>query len=143
MSSPVELADRYSRRRAMLFVIAAAVFLVIHAIVRPFEYAHADSGIDWWALNASVLLIALATGGGLLNRRRIRELVNDDVAQMNYRRSVFLGFWATVLLAFALYLWPAFAARSSRDALFVIVTTGIGASMLSFAWLELRAHRNG
>lgn len=83
----------------MLFVIAAAVFLVIHAIVRPFEYARADSGIDWWALNASVLLIALAIGGGLLNRRQIRELVNDDVAQVHYRRSVFIGFWATVVLA--------------------------------------------
>jgi len=143
MSSSIELADRYSRRRAILFVIAAAVFLVIHVVMRPFEYARSETGVDWWALNATVLLVVMATGGGLLNRRRIRELVNDDVAQMHYRQSVFVGFWTMVSLAVALYLWPDSGARSSRDALYVVVTTGIGVSMLSFAWLELRAHRRG
>jgi hypothetical protein len=142
MSSVVELADRYSRRRAILVAAASLIFLSIHAIGRPFLYAGASSGVDWWALNAGVLLVALATGGGLLNRRRIRALVNDDVAKANYRQSVFFGFWTTMLLAMLLYLWPAFRDRSARDALFVLVTAGIGVSTLMFAWLELRAHRD-
>ena len=142
MSSTIELADRSSRRRAILFVAATLIFLAIHAIGRPFQYAVAESGIDWWAANAIVLLIALATGGGLLNRRQIRELVNDEVARQNYRHSIVAGFWATMVLAFVLYMLPGFRERSLREAVFVLVTAAIGVSMFTFAALELRAHRD-
>ena len=140
--SPVEVADRYSRKRAAFVVLATLVFLLIHGIGRPFYYAASRHGIDWWAINAAALLAVLATGGGLLNPRRIRELVNDEVARLHHRQAAVIGFWVAMALSLALYLWPGFQERAARDALFLVVTAGVGAALLAFAYFELRAHRD-
>ena len=48
----------------------------------------------------------LATGGGLLNNRQIRVLVNDEVSRSNYRTSVVAGYWVAMTAAMAVYFWP-------------------------------------
>ena len=145
--SPVELADRVSRRRAILVAVAAIMFLGIHLALRPFFYARfqprADACIDWWAVNAGVLLAALATGGGILNRRAIRELVNDEVSRSHYRTAVHAGFWTAMGGGMALYLVPAFDGLGAHDVLYLLVTCALGLALLTFAALELRAHRDG
>jgi hypothetical protein len=142
-NSPVEIADQYSRKRAGLVAVAAVAFLVIHGIMRPFFYTTDHRSIDWWAINAVALLAALATGGGVLNRRQIRELVNDEVARKNYRQAVVAGFWVAMMLAMALYLWPGFRHFTARDASYLVVTASLGVALLAFAFFEYRAHRDG
>jgi hypothetical protein len=142
--SLVEIADRMSRRRAMVAAVAALWFLGVQAIARPY-FAGATASrarIDWWAVNAAVLLAVLATGGGLLNSPRLRALVNDEVSRSHYRTAVHAGYWVAMTIAMALYVGPAFLEFSARQAVYLIVTPSLGVALLAFAYLELRAHRD-
>lgn len=141
-TTPVEIADRYSRKRAALVVIAALAFFIIHAIGRPFFYAERHVTLDWWAINAIALLLLLATGGGLLTPRQIRALVNDEVSGSNYRTAVVSGFWVAVIAAMVLYLLPRFDSLTAREGSYVVVTASTFVATLVFAFLELRAHRD-
>jgi hypothetical protein len=141
-SSPVEIADQVSRKRAIIVAVAALAFLIIHVVLRPFFYSAHNGNIDWWAVNAVVLLAGLATGGGILNRREIRLLVNDEVARSNYRTAVLAGYWVAMVGAMGVYLVPELGALSARDAIYAIVTSSIVVALLTFSYLELRAHRD-
>jgi hypothetical protein len=143
--TPVEIADRISRRRAFGVAAAAFVFLVVQIVVHPF-FSGAETGrrarTDVWAINAVVLLLLLATGGGLLNRREIRALVNDEVSRNHYKTAVVAGFWVAMTTAMGLYVLPPFRELTARGTVYVIVTASISVALLVFAYLEYRAHRD-
>jgi ABC-type microcin C transport system permease subunit YejB len=144
--STIEIADRMSRRRAIGVAIATLVFLLVQLVARPFFRMSASpptTRLDMWAMNAVVLLLLLATGGGLFNRTQLRVLVNDEVSRLHYRSSVVAGFWVAMTVAMVLYLLPAFAALTGREAVYFIVTAGVVVPLLTFSWLELRAHHDG
>jgi hypothetical protein len=144
--TPVEIADQYSRKRAAGVAAAAIVFLAIQVLARPFFIAGSETAhhvqIDLWAVTAVVLLLLLATGGGLLNSRQIRSLVNDDVAHANYRTAVLAGYWVAMTTALGLYVFPRFASLTVREGVYLVVTPSIVVALLAFAYLESRAHRD-
>jgi hypothetical protein len=84
----------------------------------------------------------LLTGGGLLNDRQIRALVNDEVSQSNYRMSVILGFWVAMVTALVLYVFPNVLSVMGGDPIFTAVTFSVAVAVLKFAYLEHRAHRD-
>ena len=142
--TPVEIADRKSRKRAGLLAIAALVFLA-HVIVRPLLEMTATGGtsVDFWAINAALLLAVLATGGGgLLNRSEIRALMYDEVSRANQKTAVVAGYWAAMATAMGLLAWPGSQGLSARTAVYVIVSSGIVVALLAFSGLEYRAHRD-
>ena len=143
-STPVDIADRMSRRRAIGVAIAAILFLGTQFITRPVFVSGSNSPpsarIDMWAVNAIVLLLLLATGGGLLNKMKIQALINDEVSRANYRTSVIAGFWVAMAGAMALYVVPGFAAFSGREVIYLLVTATLVVGLLTFSWLEHRAH---
>ncbi len=145
--TPVEIADRYSRKRTALVAAAAIVFVVGQLLGGPFfgsgpETApHLTRGVVW-TVNVIVLLLLLATGGGLLNDRQIRALVNDEISRKNYRTSVVAGFWIAMTTAMVLYIVPAFNHFTGREAVYIVVTASVAVASLAFAYLEHRAHRD-
>ena len=143
----VEIADRNSRARAYVMAAAGIVFLLNHVIFRAYigmgpETAEHLTRRVMWVVNVVVLLLALSTGGGLLNNRQIRALVNDEVSQSNYRTSVILGFWVAMVAALAVYVFPALQRFTGPDALYTVVTYSVSVAVLKFAYLEFRAHRD-
>ena len=118
---------------------------MVQLVTRPFFMGDPNTAptakIDVWAINAMVLLLLLATGGGLVNRRKIQALVNDEVSRANYRTAVIAGYWVAMTAAMGLYLVPRFRTFSAQEAVYVIVTASIGVALLTFAWLEYRANR--
>ena len=144
----VEIADTMSRKRAIMMTAATVVFLSVQLIVRPvFQHNGAvltHNGIDWWAVNVLILMALLVTRlqGGLLNSREVRALINDDVSREHHRRGIVTGFWVAMTMAMAIYFLPLFAGYSSRESVYMIVTLSVGAALLKFCWLELRAHRH-
>jgi MFS family permease len=134
---PVEIADRQSRKRAILLGLCGIAFLAVQAMATG---SHHESGL--WTFTAVLYLLLLATGGGLLTRTKIRALMNDDVTRENNRTAVAAGFWTAMLAALGLYWIPGVDQYSARDAIRVVVTLGIVVSLLVFSYLELRAHRN-
>jgi protein-S-isoprenylcysteine O-methyltransferase Ste14 len=144
--TPVEIADEVSRKRSIIFAVAAIAFLLIQVVARPY-FLHAGAQVSdvqrtMWAVNAGVLLLCLATGGGLLNSSQIRMLVNDEVSRANYRKAVTAGFWVAMIAALGLYAVNP-PDLTARQAVYLIVTASVAASCLGFAWLEHRAHRDG
>lgn len=140
----VEVADRYSRKRAVIALVAALVFLGVQVVARPAAFADGvarSTSIDWWAVNALVLLAVLATGGGLFNSRRIRALVHDEMSRSHLRTALTHGYWVSMGLGLVLYLVPGFHDLTSREAVYVIVTGGVLIPLLTFAYLEHRALR--
>jgi hypothetical protein len=144
--SPVEIADRVSRRRAGGVAAAAAVFLLVQVVARPFFGSAPDTAhlakVDMWAINAGVLLLLLATGGGLLLNRQVRSLVNDEVSRSHYRTAVGAGYWVAMVTAMGLYVVSGFRSITGREAVYLIVTSSIGVALLAFSYLEYRAHRS-
>jgi len=135
---PVEIADRQSRKRAILLGLCGIAFLVVQALAtRPHQ---GESAL--WTFTAALYLLLLATGGGLLTRTKIRALMNDDVTRENHRTAVAAGFWAAMLTALGFYWVPGADQHSAREAIRIVVTLGVVASLLAFSYLELRAHRN-
>ncbi|HEX6575665.1 MAG TPA: hypothetical protein VF042_11915 [Gemmatimonadaceae bacterium] len=144
MPSNVEVADKASRKRAIAVAIAAIVFLMIQVVTRPVfnplpETAHL-SKVIMWAINAGALLLLLMTGGGLMQRKEIRTLIHDEVSRNNSRSAIVFGYWIAMAIAIAVYVAAGIKPVSAREAVYLIVTPSVGIALLSFSWLELRAH---
>jgi hypothetical protein len=145
-SSPVELADRVSRRRAIGIALAAGVFLLIQVVARPVFLDAPEtasiSRVTTWAVNAILLLLLLFTGGGLAYKSEVRALVNDEISRNNYKSAVTLGFWIAMSIAMVMYAFAGDTGFTAREAVYIIVTPSVGLALLAFSWLELRAHRD-
>ena len=144
--SDVETADRLSRRRSRLLPVMAIVFIAGQAVY--FGEAEPLRTVDTvrigaWLVWALALLLLLATGGGFLRRKSVRALMEDDVTRDNRRRGVALGFWAAMLSAIAVYALTMVEPVAAREAVHIVLTTGIGAALLRFAFLERRALGHG
>ena len=145
--TPVEIADKNSRRRAIIVAAAAIVFVAGQLLGRVEFRSGTDTGLYlsrsiMWSVNVVLLLAFLATGGGILTNREIRALVNDEVSRMNYKTSVVAGFWVAMTTALAIYLIPGLDHFTGRQAVYVVVTSSVAVASAVFAYLELRAHRD-
>ena len=144
-NASVEAADRISRKRSYLLGVGVLVFIVAQALARPVFPGHSGGSHfrEWlWAINAAALLLILATGGGLMQRSRIRALVNDEVAARNRNAAVAAGFWIAMLTGLAVSSVPSLRGLSGTEAAYLIVTAGTALAVLVFATLEFRAHHD-
>ena len=144
--TPVDIADRLSRRRALGIVVATVVFLAVQVIAPPFFFGGSDRAsplrVTLWAVNAVVLFLLLATRGGLVYGRRVRSLVNDDVTRGNHRMAVVVGYWVAMAVALGVFVAAGRNGFTAREAVYLIVTPSIAAALLFFSWLERRALRD-
>ncbi len=143
-SGDVERAERISRRRARIFPILGIYFIAGQAVF--FRHTEASERIaqfkiSAWLVWALVLLVAFA--GGHFSGRKVRALVEDDVARANRAKSYETGFWAAAVAAIALYITNMFEPVSGRDAIHLILTALVGAAMIRFGTLERRALKGG
>jgi hypothetical protein len=143
----VEIADRMSRRRAVVVGVAAFAFVAFQFVDNPFFFV-SDRGTTQavarrvlWAAYTGILLLGLATGGGLL-KRRIRALVDDEVSRSNYRTASTAGFWTAMGVAMMVYLYGGYDLYTGQEAIYLIVTPAVAAALLAFAFLEMRALRS-
>ncbi len=144
-NSPVEIADQFSRRRVTLVAVATLVFLAVQIIAGPFWGA--TRGTPYiaqlgWIINAIALLLMLAIGSGLLRNRRIRALVDDEVSRHNREVGIIAGYWVAMAVAMGLYVAAGFRNFTAREALYLVVTPSVAVALLTFCYLEWRAHRD-
>lgn len=143
--SPVEIADMISRRRAWCVAAAAAAFLIIQLIARPFfgnEVTSSHTTTVTWGINAGALLLFLIVGGGWGYGREVRLLVNDEVSRANHYRAVWIGYWIAMVIAMTVYAMASRFMLTSRETVYIIVTPSVGFALLAFSYFEVRAHRD-
>jgi len=145
--SDIDTADRLSRRRAKLLPALAILFLsgqVIYALGPHGASPSVDQlKVAAWLLWAAALLFLLATGGGPFRSREVRALMDDETTREHRGRAYAVGFWIAVATSMGIYLLTAFDGVKPREALHIIVTAAIAGALLTFGYLEHRAHRDG
>ena len=95
------------------------------------------------ALFSIVIVLALTTGGGWIYSRKVRRLANDEVTRSHRDQAFRVGFLATMAACVALYVLSMFERLGGREAVHLVMTVGIAATLIWFAVLERRALRDG
>ncbi len=139
-SSDIQRAERASRARSLLMAVMATILLAQTAIGLGDEASSMTPAFrhGLWALMILLWLVVLATGGGLLLSRRVRSVMNDEVALANRSRALQAGFWTAMLLGVALYFASLEWEISVREALRLLLNLTVAAALVRYAWLELR-----
>lgn len=141
-------AEKLSQRRARMLPVLAMLFLAQQASYFGGGLGSADRTVDhvhiaaWLALSV-VILVALTTGGGWIYSREVRRLANDEATQTFRDRGFRVGFLASMATCIVLYFVTLFQPIGGREAIHLVMTVGIVATLLWFGFLERRAHRNG
>lgn len=143
----IDKAERLAKRRARMFAVLAVFFLGLQAVYLSNGALHENTPlarfkIGAWAVNAALLLIALATGGVFLQGRDVRPLLNDETTLAHRRIAIAWGFWTMMATGFGLYFLSPFEEVTVREALHMVVTFGTAAPLLVFSYLERRAYRD-
>lgn len=140
--SNADLAERHLRRRARIFPVLA-LFLVIQQ-ASYFDHSEGNRMVDHfrigaWVVMVLAMLVALMTGGGLFRSAAVRALMNDEGTRSNRSSAIALGFVLAMVSAVVLYPLRYLEGLDAEAAIHLIVSTGLVAAVLRFAWLERRA----
>jgi hypothetical protein len=136
------LADRLTQRRARFTTVMAIIFIATQsASIGPdmaLSRAQTIQGGAWviWSI---ALLTLLATGGGYLRSKAVRDLMNDETTRDNRNRALILGFWVAIVTALLIYAISFYEVFGAKEALRVVLTTSIAAALLRFGALERRS----
>jgi hypothetical protein len=150
-SQIVESAHRFSRKRAILWVLLGATLLFLAAInllrIWTGEGVDPDHLDFWgrrfaWFADVGLAMLILATGGGFRISRRVRALMNDEITSRNRSLALAVGFWVAMLLCLALAAVDSFRLLVAGRAIMAIVTCSLGASLIAFGVFELRTYRD-
>src|SRR4051794_38162838 len=99
--SDIALAERLSRRRARIATASGTLFML--SLAGSFhENAPTRPGaveLAAWTIWALLLLAFLAWGSGLIRRRSVRRLVEDEVTRAHRRDALVTGFWGAIAAA--------------------------------------------
>jgi hypothetical protein len=139
-ASDIDKAERVSRTRALIMA-AAAVVLLIQAVIGVGDEASSMRPVlrhASWGIMILFWLVILATGGWLRLARRVRDLLNDEVALANRAAALQAGFWTAMVLAVGLYFASLYWTISLREGLRILVDVTIAAALIRYAWLETR-----
>jgi hypothetical protein len=144
--SDIEEAERLSRRRASMLIAMTALLAVQQGAF--YAQTQAERAVDYvrmgaWVLLVVALLAALLTGGFWLKPRAIRALMDDEVTLANRASAVKLAFAASMGVAIVLFVLAMPLALTAREAIHLIVSTGIVVGIFRFGQLERRVHNLG
>lgn len=147
MSADHETADRLTRSRARAIPILVVMFstqqVAYFATIGADTAAASSDHLRFasWLIMSVVLLLFLATGGGLFRRAGVRALLNDETTRAHRAQATSSGFWVAMIFCFFLFGTTMYEPMDARTAVYIIMTVGIGTALLRFAVLERRALR--
>jgi hypothetical protein len=87
---------------------------------------------------SAALLFLLATGGGVFAGRRVREILDDELARARRAAAYRNGFWAMMAIAFASYVLAQLAEIGTLHLAHAILSAGVIVAVLTLAVLNRR-----
>src|SRR5690348_10138202 len=147
-TSVAEKAEYLSKRRARMLPAIAVIFLSQQAAFYSTVGTHDQRPVTMvkitaWLLLSIVILAALATKGFWLERREVRDLIDDENTRANRNDAMRWGFLFSMAAAIAVYALTLFNVQmSARDAVHIVLTIGIPAALIRWGVLERRAYRD-
>lgn len=144
--SVAEKADFLSKRRARMLPFLALIFLsqqvTYFTTVRDYEYVPTVK-ISAWLVLSIILLPALVTKGFWLQPREVRDLIDDENTRANRSDAMRWGFIVSMATAIVIETMTMFDAVKAREAIHIIMTSGLAVALIRWGYLERRAHRAG
>jgi hypothetical protein len=141
-----ERAEYLSKRRARMLPVLAVIFLsqqvTYFTTVRGLESAPTVK-ISAWLVLSIVLLAALATKGFWLQPKEVRDLIDDENTRSNRNDAMRWGFVLSMATAIGIETLTMFDTVKAREAIHIIMSTGLAVALIRWGYLERRAHRNG
>jgi hypothetical protein len=143
-----ERADFLSRRRARSLPILAVIYfsqqVTFLSALSNGQHRDVDHlKIGAWVVLSVILLMALATKGFWLERKEVRDLIDDENTRANRSEAMRLGFLFACGAALAAYFIAEFQPLTVGEAAHLVLTFGLGAALVRFGMLERRAHKDG
>lgn len=140
-SNAITKADTLGRRRARMLPAIAVFFLMQQASF--FANPPGERGVDHvrifsWVLMTAVILVLLQTGGSGFRSRAVRAMLDDEPTRANRASAFHWGFVAMTLSGMMLYSILGVAPMTAREAIHIVVSTGIVVALVRFALLERR-----
>ena len=145
--SVAEKADHLSQRRARMLPALAIIFLSQQATffsqMSGGEHVAAERAkISAWLVLSVVMIAALATKGFWLQPKEVRNLLDDENTRANRNEAMRWGFLFSMGTAIGIYLLIMFDNLKARESIHLIMSAGIAAALLRWAYLERRAQRD-
>jgi len=144
--SVAEKADYLSNRRARMLPALAVIFLSQQATFfsqMSGQHVSAEKAkISAWLVLSIVMLFGLATKGFWLERKEVRDLIDDENTRANRNEAMRWGFLFSMAAAIAVYILTMFDTVTGREAVHIVMSFGIAAAILRWGVLERRAHRD-
>src|SRR6185295_14432075 len=146
--SVAEKADYLSKRRARMLPALTVIFLSQQAtffstVNSPAPHSAYAVKISAWLVLSILLLLALSTKGFWLERKEVRDLIDDENTRANRNDAMRWGFLFSMAAAIGVYALTMFDATvTARDAVHIVMTVGIAAALIRWGMLERRAHRD-
>jgi hypothetical protein len=138
-----ERIEHLQRRRTRLAFTQGLFFLIWQANFfsmneysgRTVDHVKIGAYILW----SNNLLAFIGTGGGWIQPRAVRTILNDETTIAHRRQATTLGFWAAIGAALGSYVVTLFEPVTAREAIHAVLSVGIVTALLNFAFLERRA----
>ena len=144
--SVAEKAVYLSNRRARMLPALAVIFLSQQATFfsqMSGQHLSAEKAkISAWLVLSIVMLFGLATKGFWLERKEVRDLIDDENTRANRNEAMRWGFLFSMAAAIAVYILTMFDTVTGREAVHIVMSFGIAAAVLRWGVLERRAHRD-
>lgn len=134
MTAHSEIAERVIRRRAW-----AAFSLATLLIATQGSRMGDESSLLSWSFWLAVVIVFTAWASGAFRARSVRLLINDEHSEENRRRAMVTGFWVALASAAVCFALTFIRDYGPRDAIQVIVTSGVATVLMHFGAAERRA----
>ena len=141
-----ERVEYLSKRRARMLPVLAVIFLsqqvTYFSTVREYDNVSTIK-ISAWLVLSIVLLAALATKGFWLHSKEIRDLMDDENTRANRNDAMRWGFLVAMTTAIGIEALTMFDHVKAREAIHIIMSSGLAVALIRWGYLERRAHRDG
>jgi hypothetical protein len=146
--SVAEKADYLSTRRARMLPVLAIIFLsqqatFLSTISSPAPHSAYGAKISAWLALSIILLFALSTKWFWFEPKEVRDMLDDENTRANRSDGMRWGFLFSMAAAIAVYALTIFDTTvTARDAVHIVMSSGIAVALIRWGVLERRAHRD-
>lgn len=126
----------------VLAVIFLSQQVTYFSTVREYENVSTVK-ISAWLVLSIVLLAALVTKGFWLQPKELRDLLDDENTRANRNDGIRWGFLVAMATAIGIETLTMFDTVKAREAIHIIMSSGLAVALIRWGYLERRAHRDG
>ena len=130
-------AERLVRRRSVAAIVAGTLLIVTQGQ----RMDGGGAGPFGWAVTGVASALFLLWASGRFRGAALRGILNDESSDASRRRSLAIAFWNMLAAAAVCYALTFVKDYGPRDAIQIIMTTGMSSALIGFGISELGSAR--